>query len=353
MHLKLFGALTRRYMNEQGEDGGDAGGGTTGPSAALLDEHGLSREEFDALSEGDKAALLADTSASDDLDKLEELAGDGTQDPPAATTAPKDTPAATAAPKDTPVATAAPAASPAPTAAPVMEAPAALPDVADDLKPPPVFVTKERRAEYDTAKSERATLQDKFNDGDLTAEEFKAQVAPLEAKIDEISGDIAAQRAANAMYQQAAEARWEATIANAFKAAKEGGGIDFLHKDNEALLGDLDATVKRLGQAAVHLYPNAKPAQRDAWALQEAIKDVERRAGVTRNPAAAAKQQQQQRQHADLSQIPPTLRGAPPAGDPNISGGEFDHIDKLATPAEKEKAVAALSPDALERYLDR
>jgi hypothetical protein len=336
-----------------------------------LAEHDVSEEEFNALRPEDQQALLFQTPddtvhmsdeavAAADAKRAAELAAQQPEPTPQPTAAPVATPQPTAAPVATPEPTAAPVAAPvatpAPTAAPQWRAvtaddPLGL-SIGDDLVAPPRLVTKEDVAKIEETRTKLDELTDKFTEGDITADEFKTQRKALETELNDLQGRQTAQIALDATYQQGVEKTWNALVDESFKIAK-ASGIDYSAEASKPMLDELDATVKRLGQAAPLMHPDKSPMWRDKWALAEAHKQVAAKHGFEfKIPTAPGAVAAAGRAAPDLSQIPPTLRQAPAAADASIQGDEFAHLDAM-TPAEAEKAVAMMTPEQEARYLAR
>lgn len=339
--------------------------------ALLQEEHGISKEEFAALDERDQANLLV-TTPDDTVAVPDDGTPAATPAPmPAPTAAPVTTPQPTAAPVATPEPTAAPVATPAPTAAPVATpAPTAAPvapevaaadplgiGVVPDLVIPPGIVTAEDRTKLEANKTAIDALDDKFADGELTKEEYRAQKRPLEAENERIQGDIAAERATANIIRAEVNKHWDTAVATALKQAKDAG-LDFHAPENKDKGDELDAAIRRFGQASALMHPTKGVIWRDRWALAEATREVTAKYGISLTTQLAAPgaafpaptAAPVQRAAPDLSGIPPTLRNAPEAGSQNIQAGEFAHLEAM-TLQERENAVAKMTPEQQERYL--
>jgi hypothetical protein len=290
--------LTHRgYMAPAGDDGADTGssGGLAPVEATpeLLDEHDMTAEEWDRpCRPHEQHALATDTSDSDDL-TFEDMQR-ASANPPAATPAagarrdPAPSPAPTPAPSPAP--TAAPAAStpapapaaedtcapaPAPAATPA-PAPVAwravmdeahmaldLPEVSIPPAPQPK-VTKEAVAERDAAKVKLTELEDKFANGDLTAEEYRAQRAPHESVVDRVNARVAADMAREETYKDTIDEAF-GTAVQASLAQAKAAGLDYLAPENKAKLEDLDRTTVRYAQAAALMFPGKPGWWYDRW----------------------------------------------------------------------------------------
>lgn len=410
---RLLQLMLRPYMApEPGDDG--SGVAPTEAPAAVLAETGLSAEEFASLPDNEREALLADT--LDDTTPIEDeneaarlraeaeaARASAAPPPPAPTPKPTAAPAATpaptpapekknpedeadeaanrlktatapAAPAATPAPTAAPAATPAPTAAPASAWQAvdnvlALPEVND---PPPFkpALTADMTKQRTDAQKALDDLEEKYDDGDITKEEFTAQRAPLREQIRKVDVAEAADSARAADRQEAVVGRFNQWIQAGFEAAKKAG-IDYLDPANADKVTELDEALVRFAKAAPLMHPGKPGAFYDQWALNEAHKEVAAKYGINFRAAAAAPgptpapppaaktpaapaptAKPGTRAAPDLSLLPPTLAKAPPAADTNLQVDEFAHLDVM-TPAEAERAVARMTPEQQERYLAR
>lgn len=381
---RLLRELLSVYCAPEGEEGG--GGGTApaaddlNPYAGLddgqkgaLTELGVNQQDYNQMREQDREALLADT--PDDEHPLEEVHAPAAAPAAAPAVAPAAAPAPTAAPVAPPAPApaaqapaAAPAAAPAPAEDTAPPAPApvsswrALPDpLAEGLSEPapvPIIVKADDPAKKDETKTQLEDLFDKFASGELTKEEYQQQKRPLEAQLEEINGRIAAQTAANATYNAAESQNWQSVIAKSFELAKTQTGIDYTDPTNKPLADQLDAAVRRFGQAAVYMHPKASSGWRDRWALMEAHKEVAASQGKSFTAPGAASTPAPPapapagRKAPDLSRLPPTVAGAPAAADATVAADEFAALDALA-PADAEREVARFDDAKLARYLAR
>jgi hypothetical protein len=373
---KLLSQLLARrgYMNPEpgAEGGGAADTPPVEPSADLLEEHGMTAEEFKALPAHEQAALAADTSDSDDLTGEDmQRASDAPAPTPAPSPAPSPAPTpapapAAAAPNPEPGSGSEPAATPAPTPAPapaqtwraVVDESLALnlPEVALPPAPAP-RLTKEDIAARDAAKAEIDKLEAQFDEGELTAAQFREQRAVHEKKIEEVRTREAADLARQEMYRDAVDGAFGQAVNASLDQAK-AAGLDYRAPENKDKLAELDRRTSHYAQAAQLMFPGKPGHWYDRWGLDRAHQEVAAKYGITLgkapapgpaagpapSPAPAA------RQAPDLSKLPPTTRNAPNAADPAIGGGEFSHLDSL-TGADLERALARLTPEQMDRYL--
>lgn len=357
---RLLHQLFARLQSPIGE--GDGGGQITD---AELAEHDITREEFNALPAGEQQALAAKTpddtvAVTDEEAAAAKAAAQAAT--PAPTAAPVATPAPTAAPQATPAPTAAPVATPAPTAAPVATpAPTAPPagtwkpappsdDEVDTIVRPQPMAPKDAADQIKTAKTEKNALWEKFSDGELTKEEYQAQVAPLEDKIETLGADVAADRAAQTIVNGQVAQRWTQMVKGTITELNTAGGVNLEAPEHKDTLAQLDAAVRRFGQAGPLMHPGKSALWYERWALDQAKQELATGKGWKIATQAPPQATQAPRAAPDLSTIPPTLRGAPPAGDPNITAGEFAHLDAMNM-TDREKAVAMMTPEQQDRYL--
>lgn len=256
-----------------------------------------------------------------------------------------------AAPAAKPAAQGQPAADEGAAAATAAPAPAAAAD--EDAGPPPApapFVpqyTAEAPADADTKLAALKSEHDKaFADlmaGVIEPEAYQEIKDRTDAERDQIkTAVLKAQVFAEAneqAQQQLAQQEWaraEKAAMDAFKAE----GLDYRAKP--ALLAAYNVHLRALGNDAANADKDA------AWFLAEANRRTRADLGM---PAAPTRRNTPAAPAVDLSQMPPTLRNAPPAIDPATGGDEFAHMANL-TGIEAERAFARLTPEQQERYLN-
>jgi hypothetical protein len=404
----LLRRILSPYMAPEGETGG--GGGSAGhhpaaepgtlapPSAEALDELGMTEEDFRALSLRDQQNILA-VGELDDVQPFESeeqaeaarvkareeqaaaLNAAGidptkppstekpkwTAAPPAPTAAPTPTPAPKPAkakdgsdgsdPDDAPTTAAPPAPTTAPVAAPALELPpgaVALEGEVLALPPlPPVqrwtpLVTPEQKAEYEAAKTKLEELETQFEEGELTRAEWHAARKPLQQTVETVAADMAADRGGQRQEHEQLKARFDSWVQASFAQAK-AAGIDYGDPKNVDAVKELDGALQRFANAAQLMFPKADADFIDRWALNKAHEEVAKARGITFKPAGAPPAAAPA---AKAPVAPPTTRSAPPAADSHVAADEFAHLEGL-TPAELERAVAAMSPAQEDRYLSR
>lgn len=207
------------------------------------------------------------------------------------------------------------------------------------LAPLDLAVAESRyQSALDTLKAEKATKLQQMLDGEIEPAEYSKYESEYEDKRDALKE------------QRQGEIEWVQQV-HAFKAqALRDSGINY---DTDAEKGQaFDDWLKRLA---------ANPAngnKDEAWFLQQAHKKVmaefdiapKAEAPAKAEPAKPATPAKPPVRRADTSAIPPTLGGLPAASSADAGdGGEFAHIHNLTGMA-YEKAIAALSPAARERF---
>ncbi|MES2415097.1 MAG: hypothetical protein V4614_14920 [Pseudomonadota bacterium] len=143
---------------------------------------------------------------------------------------------------------------------------------------------------------------------------------------------------------------WDAEVKTVVKAAK-AAGLDY--KGDKDLQAEFDGMVRVYGGIAAQKgMTDDAGLKASKWALQQAHETMLKKHGK----AAAADDgkgkdgKSKAGKTADLSGIPPSLRGAPQAATTTGGDDEFAHIDALKG-IEKEKALAKLTPEQQDRYL--
>lgn len=207
------------------------------------------------------------------------------------------------------------------------------------LAPLDLAVAESRyQSALDTLKAEKATKLQQMLDGEIEPAEYSKYESEYEDKRDALKE------------QRQGEIEWMRQVHD-FKAhALRESGINY---DLDAEKGAaFDDWLKRLA---------ANPSNGDkdeAWFLQQAHKKVcaefeiapKAEAPAKADPAKPAAPAKPPVRRADTSAIPPTLGGLPAASSADAGdGGEFAHIHNLTGMA-YEKAIAALSPAARERF---
>lgn len=185
---------------------------------------------------------------------------------------------------------------------------------------------------------QRDEIVAKFDDGEMTGAEMRAQLKPIETEIRQLETKV---MAADIAKSNAIDQYRDVTIPNFMSAHTEYQPGTILHTM-------LDAEVRRLQQTAANpLSPKILEQAHTNLSSQ-----VEKAYGVKKT--AAKQDAPKPKPDGTGRQVPPTL-GTVPAADGNDAddGGEFAWLDRLAnSDVEKyETELAKLSDEKRERYM--
>lgn len=189
-------------------------------------------------------------------------------------------------------------------------------------------------------------LAQKFDDGELTAVEYRQQVKEL----DKDQRELQAQKIRAEVSHDFVVNHWK-------QAVDDFLGSHTQYERGSPLFNALDAEVRRLQTDADNQF--------DPGILEQAHKAVEAQVrkflgqpdpepGKDAGAAGAKKAgDSKPAGKKPLAEIPPTLAGVPAADITDTDGGEFSHLDRLADtdPEKFEAALARLSSADRDRYL--
>lgn len=191
---------------------------------------------------------------------------------------------------------------------------------------------KAKLADVDGKLSE---LDQKFEDGDITAKEYREEQKKLTAERDEAKEVLVEVKVSRTLREERAREAWEEAQDRFFSAAENKRFVN-----NKILF-------KALNEEVVSIARDPKNAGRNGdWVLAEAKKAVEEAFGA----APVAKDDKQGGKTANdkparpqrPGKIPPDLGGLPAADTERPAEGRFAHLDKLSG-AELEEAVGKMS----------
>ena len=301
---------------------------TDAEMALLTDEEReglLEDEDEDGGEEGDEGGDDADPAAAAAATEVKKAAEEGSgeddgDEPPAAAPPPVAEPAPAAAPAE-PVKTG--------------DGVAAADEAAE---PTPAWVLPgDFDARMNAVKTLKAEVAKKLDDGELTGEEFLAELAKLEDQHDELR-----------------ERKIAANIAIDTAKRDFGAGVEsFLgahpqYEKGSALYTALDAEVRKLQASAANPL-NPKLIEKAHAKISADIAKaygVQQPAAKQQEPTKGAKQKR--------PEPPPTLGGVPAADiDDAGDGGEFAQLERLMNTdsVTYERELARLSPEARDRFL--
>ena len=193
--------------------------------------------------------------------------------------------------------------------------------------PPPDEITEK----ITTLKAEEREAFKRLMDGEIESEAYLEIKERVEGEVDALKEQ--AREAQRTM--QDAQREWQ-NAEKAQMAAAKAEGLDYMAKP--ALLAAFSTHLRALGG-------DEKNAKRDsAWFLSEAHKLTKADLGIT-TPAKNTSR------GVDIAEIPPTLRGVPPAATGAVNTDEFAHMRNLEGIA-LERAHAALTEAQRDRWMN-
>ena len=275
-------------------------------------------------------------------------AADSEGEPAAADPEPQpDDSAQTAAPEKPPEADAGTDADP---AEPAQEAqPAKAPEL-------PRATPADAQDQRKTLRTERAEAMQRMMDGEITATQFAEIDNTIQDKLDSIVRAEATDLARSQAMQDSMMGEYASALSDVYKAAALAG-LAYVGKPETALGQEFDRAVRLFANDAEARGLTDRPGQIAASkdALGEALALMIRRHGkADAAPAAPAPAPEvkptRQPKPVDRSQFPPTLANVPAAADATVAS-EFAHLVGLEGNA-LERAVARLTPEQQDRYLD-
>lgn len=272
---------------------------------------GMTEQDLALLNPAERAIMEADD--EDDLDAIEELAGDDKDD------APENAPESIAEPADEP-----------------------------ETQLKFTAETPEDAAEQKTALQTRKS--DAFNQlmsGELEPAAYQAIESEISVELEKLLQASITDSVTTKFTRAQAEKAWDAEVTTMIKTAATEG-LDY--KANVDMANEFDGLIKVFANEATTMrgMPDNN-LQASKWALAQAHATMKMRHPelVKVDPSAPAGKA---RAKADLGAIPPSLKGAPIAAGASV-GSEFSHMEGLVG-AESEKAFARLTKDQQERWLD-
>lgn len=192
--------------------------------------------------------------------------------------------------------------------------------------------------------AERKAIRKQYEEGELDEDAYEAKLDELDQKRDAINRSVMKAEISAEMTQQQLVKSYRETV-DGWLADIKRGGFDYKSPENAQAAAYLDARVKALAAAD----PDA-PQNPEGWRaiLEEAHLLAARKFGI--KAKEAGKQPKKGERAPDLSGIPPTIGRGPAAAAASGAGDEFGHLESLSGIA-LEKAIAKLSPEQLDRYL--
>jgi hypothetical protein len=203
-------------------------------------------------------------------------------------------------------------------------------------RPPNWILPEDHKQQKDTIEQQRDELARKFDDGDLTAEEYRSEAKSLDERFEVLRE----QELLAKVREQTAKDGWRDTV-DVFLTEKPQ------YRD-PALQALLDQEVRELQAKAVN--PLKRSILEEADLRLTARLSAALGVKVEATPAPAAKDPPKKVVRDDP---PPSLRNVPAADVDDTDGGEFAYLDRLqSTDSVKYEAeLAKLSPEMLDRYM--
>jgi hypothetical protein len=216
--------------------------------------------------------------------------------------------------------------------------------------PPPVADFDARMA---AIQAERAEANRLLLAGELAEAEFSAKDSKTLMEMMALNSAQDRHLAAVDQNEAIATTAWTRDVAT-IKAIAKSEGVDY--DSDPKMMKAWDGWVKQLAADDTHADKPANFFLKEAhrltklqYNLADVVQEQPKAPAAKANPPA--KPAARQNRAPDLSQIPPTLAHAPAAAiESEGDTGEFAHIDKLQGIAQ-EQALARLTPDQQERYL--
>lgn len=184
--------------------------------------------------------------------------------------------------------------------------------------------------------TQKGTLLDQFDNGDITAREYQSQLDALNKQERTIERQIERAEIAAETEKQRLQNDWNATCARFVDTNP-------VYKDNQRLYRALDAEVRELA---------TKPETAN-WSgqkfLDEAHKNLKAAFGLQDSTPA----QDGKRKTAPQRELPPNLAKIPAADVEDTNGGRFAVLDRLANndPIAYEEALNKMSSAERDAYL--
>jgi len=226
---------------------------------------------------------------------------------------------------------------------------------------------KDAQTQLDALTQQKADLRKQYADGDLTLDELMAKTDEVNGQITDLTVRVRQAEFAANNNKANAQARWEEDQEEFY-----GDHPEYDETKNPAMWGALNETVKSLARE------ETSAGRSGRWILNEAHKRVQKvlkgetpaaedggagdganKGGKPDKGADAGKIEDKGKQAGtkgkkpvkpDMKGVPQTLSGLPAAAGSEVSGGEFDYLEKLSG-VEYEAALAKLSPEQQARYL--
>jgi hypothetical protein len=184
--------------------------------------------------------------------------------------------------------------------------------------------------------TQKGSLLDQFDNGDITAKEYQLQLDALNKQERQIERQIERAETAAEMEKQRLQNDWNATC-NSFVETHP------IYKDNQRLYKALDAEVRELA---------TKPETAN-WSGQKFLDEAHKNLKAAFGFQDAAQTQDTKRKTPPQRELPPNLAKIPAADVEDTNGGRFAVLDRLANtdPVAYEETLNKMSASERDAYL--
>jgi hypothetical protein len=220
-------------------------------------------------------------------------------------------------------------------------------ETAENPAPPlRAVVPKDAKERLETLEADEAKLEDQFNDGDITAKEYRTGLRKIEDERKDVEWAVKKAELATEMQREAIDNLWEKDVGDFMRTTAAPIA------KSETLLTAFDVHVKRVTGDP----ENGKLSNRAM--LAKAYKDFQAElaplTGKSDAPDPKGGKASDPQPEKRRPGVPPTLARVPAAElEDTGDGGRFAALDRLAdeNPVAYEKALAAMSPAEQAAYL--
>lgn len=184
--------------------------------------------------------------------------------------------------------------------------------------------------------TQKGSLLDQFDNGDITAKEYQLQLDALNKQERQIERQIERAETAAEMEKQRLQNDWNATC-NSFVDRNP------IYKDNQRLYKALDAEVRELA---------TKPETAN-WSGQKFLDEAHKNLKAAFGFQDSAPTQDTKRKAPPQRELPPNLAKVPAADVEDTNGGRFAVLDRLANtdPVAYEETLNKMSAAERDAYL--
>jgi hypothetical protein len=230
------------------------------------------------------------------------------------------------------------------------ETEAAAPEPVQEPEPPvkqpdlaPKVDMEQVKADLDKIGLERDDLWTKFDDGEISQDDFKAQLTAIDKREIAVEASSKAFELIDTSATEAADKTW-------FDAV--GGYMDkFPELRTDAHIAGFDASLRAVETSQPNLSDSEKiaTAHRNYGAYAHSIGTP-----LTQAPSAPGKASNKLPDPGPRPDLPPTLAKTPAADIQSQNDGRFAQIDRLTESGDvyaSEASVAAMSPAEYDKYL--